>query len=98
MRFKQRYLVFEFLGNGEPFKIIPRSFSRFFGVVGLASTRYKFIDYSKESRKGIFRCSLDSVDKFRCALCLTSEFDKSPVGFRLIGISGSVKQARIKFL
>ena len=98
MRFKQRYLVFEFVGSGEPFKIIPRSFSRFFGVLGLANTRYKFVEYDKVKKMGIFRCSLNSIDMFRCALCLVNKFDNELVGFRIIGVSGSIKQARIKFL
>ncbi|MFH1209793.1 MAG: Rpp14/Pop5 family protein [archaeon] len=92
---KNRYLVYsvsEDLSFNEVKKIIQNNILRFLGELEMAKANIRIMDDFKY-KKGIIKVDNKYTDKLRSSLILI----KSPV-IQTIGISGTLKKARLKFL
>lgn len=92
MRYKQRYIVFTYKNN-DPFKVIKQRFAEFYGKVGLADSGIKLISFNEKTHCGILRVFFPYFSKIKAVLALSVT-----LGFRVLGVSGTLKKAREKFV
>jgi ribonuclease P/MRP protein subunit POP5 len=103
-REKKRYIIFELLSDekiefDELIKAIWSSTINLIGILGVAKTNFKFINdlYDKEKQKFVVRCLPKDVEVIRLALALITEINEKKVCIRSLGVTGTLKAAKIKF-
>jgi ribonuclease P/MRP protein subunit POP5 len=105
LRERRRYLVFEVISEREIerkelLKEIWDCIYSLYGDVGVSESKIWLIQYDKRAGIGILRCAHKKVEEVRAALaCLHSVNEtRTRIGIRVLGISGTIKGARKKFL
>ena len=103
LREKNRYVAFEVLSDspisrGDVVKASWGGVLRFLGELGAAKTSLWVMDWDDASKTGVLKVSHSSLDDVRAALALVKEVNGSRAAFRVLGVSGTVKKARAKFL
>lgn len=105
LREKQRYLVFEILSKkefelGDVVSVIWNNSLQTFGEVGVSSFSLWIPGnlYDKARKKGIVKCNHNSVEQMRSVLATIKEIEGDPVCFRVIGVTGTIKSAKAKFM
>lgn len=103
LRDKHRYIAFQIIGE-RPFKkdeikraIWDASLSTL-GTLGSARTKPWFIKFDEKSQTGIVRVDRKHVEELRFALTLVTEINGSKAIFRTLGVSGTIKRLKKKFL
>ncbi len=103
LRDKHRYIAFHVIGE-RPFKkeeikraIWDASLSTL-GVLGSTRAKPWFIDFDEKSQTGIVRVDRKSVEELRFALTLLTRINGSRAVVRTLGVSGTIKRLKGKFL
>lgn len=103
LRDKHRYIAFQIIGE-RPFKkdeikraIWDASLSTL-GTLGSARAKPWFIKFDEKSQTGIVRVDRKHVEELRFALTLVTEINGSKAIFRTLGVSGTIKRLKKKFL
>ncbi|ASI99955.1 ribonuclease P protein component 2 [Thermococcus celer] len=103
LRDKHRYIAFQVIGE-RPFRkdevkraIWEASLSTL-GVLGSARAKPWFIKFDEKSGTGIVRVDRKHVEEFRLALTLVTDINGSRAIFRTLGVSGTMKRLKKKFL
>ncbi|MDK2790916.1 MAG: ribonuclease protein subunit [Methanothermococcus sp.] len=101
LREKKRYIGFEIiyqneLSSNEVVGIVRNAIINYYGAWGCSKANPWLIDYTHP--KGILRVSRDEVDYVKASLILLSEYRHLPINIRILGVSGSIKKVRAKFL
>ncbi|WP_148883771.1 ribonuclease P protein component 2 [Thermococcus aciditolerans] len=103
LRDKHRYIAFQVIGE-RPFKkdeikraIWDTSISAL-GTLGSARAKPWFIKFDEKSQTGIVRVDRKHVEELRFALTLVTEINGSRAIFRTLGVSGTIKRLKRKFL
>jgi ribonuclease P/MRP protein subunit POP5 len=103
LRDKHRYIAFQVTGE-RPFKkdeikkaIWEASLSAL-GFLGSARAKPWFIAFDEKSQTGIVRVDRKHVEDLRFALALLTEINGSRAIFRTLGVSGTIKRLKRKFL
>ncbi len=103
-REKKRYITFEILSDnkieiGELIKSVWSQTINFIGVLGVARTNLKFLNdiYDERKQRFVVRCSPKDVEFVRLALALVSEINEKKVVLRSLGVTGTLKSAKIKY-
>lgn len=103
-REKKRYITFEVLSEEkiefeELIKSVWSNTINLIGVLGVAKTNLKFLSdlYDKEKQRFVVRCLPKDVEFVRLALGLVSEINEKKVCIRSLGVTGTLKSAKIKF-
>jgi ribonuclease P/MRP protein subunit POP5 len=103
LRDKNRYIAFQVIGE-RPFKkdeikkaIWEASLSAL-GFLGSARAKPWFIAFDEKSQTGIVRVDRKHVEELRLALTFTTHINGSKVIFRSLGVSGTIKRLKRKFL
>lgn len=103
LRDKHRYIAFQVIGE-RPFKkdeikraVWDASLSTL-GVLGSARAKPWFIKFDEKSQTGILRVDRKHVEELRFALTLVTEINGSNALFRSLGVSGTIKRLKMKFL
>ena len=96
---KKRYLVYEIVSSktisqNKSQNLISAELKDFVGKLGLGKAGLLFLK-DWENNRGIARVNNKYLDHLRAALCNIKEEDTM---FRSVGVSGILKQARIKYL
>jgi len=101
---KKRYIVFEVISGKEIefeelIKAIWSSTINLIGTLGVAKTNLKFLTdiYDKEKQRFVIRCLPKDVELVRLAIALITEINEKKVCIRSLGITGTLKSAKIKF-
>lgn len=102
-RERNRYIVFEIISEGNfDRKIVVRSVWKsvlnFIGEVGASRTSLWAMDWDDERQRGIIKVNHKSVSDIRASLAVIKEIDNSPVIFHVLGVSGTLKKARSKYV
>ena len=103
LRDKHRYIAFQLVGE-RPFrkeevkKAVWEASLSTLGVLGSAKAKPWFIKFDEKSQTGIVRVDRKHVEELRLALTLVTEIDGSRVIFRTLGVSGTIKRLKRKFL
>ncbi len=103
LRDKNRYIAFQLIGE-RPFrkdevrKAIWEASLSTLGVLGSARAKPWFIKFDERSQTGIVRVDRKHVEELRFALTLITEINGSRAIFRTLGVSGTIKRLKRKFL
>ena len=103
LRDKNRYIAFEVVGEKaftkeEVKRAIWSASLEFLGVMGSARAKPWFISFDEKEQRGIVRVDRKHVEELRLALTLVTEINGSRAIFRTLGVSGTIKRLRKKFL
>lgn len=103
LRERNRYIVFELRSEGkldrkQVTKSLWNTVLRFLGELGASETSLWLIDWLPDKQKGILKVNHKSVTPVQAALALLKEVDKKPVLPRVLGVSGTIKKAREKWM
>ena len=103
LRDKHRYIAFQLIGE-RPFRgdevreAIWKASLSTLGVLGSAKAKPWFIKFNERSQTGIVRVDRKHVEELRLALTLVTEINGSKAIFRTLGVSGTIKRLKRKFL
>ena len=102
LREKRRYIAYEIIaeeGVKKPSaeKQILQTFQEYFGKFTMAKAGIIFLKDWKNN-KGIFKVQRKFVDHARATLALITSIDKQKVLARCIGVSGTLKKARERYI
>ncbi len=102
MRARQRYLVFEAMGaqvgKEEVAKAVFSAGMRFLGENGYSKLKAWVLDFDRERQKGIIRFAHNHKKAIKTVLLLTNEVGGKKVIIHTLGISGTIRKARQKWL
>lgn len=103
LRERNRYIAFELVcespvSRSEVVKAVWGTLLRFVGELGASKTALWVMDWDEEKKQGILKVNHSSLDEVRVALVLMTEASGKPVIFRTLGVSGTVKKTKEKFL
>ncbi|CAB3287830.1 Ribonuclease P protein component 2 [Methanocaldococcus lauensis] len=101
LREKKRYIAFkiiydEELKEGEVVNLIRKAVLDYYGAWGTSKANPWLVYY--EFPYGILRCQRDNVDYVKSSLILAREFKNKPINIICLGVSGTIRKAKIKFL
>ena len=92
MRQRRRYVAFELGGasvsGSEMIRILDE----------LSPAPVKLILYDAESRRGLVRCGHAQLEEIKEALSKIEEIGGRKVSLKVLGVSGTIKAAKRKFL
>ena len=102
-RERNRYIVFEIVSKGKfdrktVVRNIWKSVLNFIGEAGAARTSLWAMDWNEEKKVGILKVNHRSVGDVRASAALMREINNLPVIFQVLGVSGTLKKARSKYL
>jgi ribonuclease P/MRP protein subunit POP5 len=101
MRPRRRYIAFEVTGakvsKGDIIKAINHLFSKTYGSAP-GQALLKLISYEPNSRRGLLRCGHKHVDELKKAMMNVKKIHEKRASFTILGVSGTIKKARRKFL
>ena len=93
MRQKRRYVAFELAGPGFGRSEIVRALR-----TSSPEAPPKLVLYDENSKKGLLRCALAELEHLKKSLPKIDRIGGENVSFNIIGVSGTIKAARRKFL
>jgi ribonuclease P/MRP protein subunit POP5 len=101
LREKKRYIAFKILhddelSEGEVVNLIRRAVLEYYGIWGTSKANPWLVYYN--SPYGILRCQRENVDYVKASLILVREFKGKPINIICLGVSGTIRKAKIKFL
>ena len=104
LRDRTRYLAFDVISEqkillDDLINTIWHSVLNFLGEIGTSRANIKIIKdtYDNEKQSGILRCSHEDVENVRASLALVQRIGDNRIIIRVLGISGSIKAAKMKF-
>lgn len=103
LRERNRYIAFELISSvkfsrGDVVKALWASVLRFLGEYGASKTSFWVMEWDEEKQNGIIKVNNKCVDEVRSALTLLKEINNVSVIYHTLGVSGTVKKTRKKFL
>lgn len=105
MRERERYLVFEIISNAnfsleQAVNAIWNAVFQLFGDVGASSFSIWIPSnlFDEKNSVGIVRCNHQAVECVRAALASIKEIEGASVTFKTLGVTGTIKSAKRKFL
>ncbi len=105
MRPPKRYIVYQVISEtpivyGELVSAIWTTAMEFLGELGSSEANIWFVhnSYDAEKQAGIIKCRHDSVEKVRAVLALISVVSESKCTVRILGVTGTIKSAKTKYL
>jgi ribonuclease P/MRP protein subunit POP5 len=103
LREKNRYVAFELISDGRFDKkdvsgSISRAFFGLFGEKGGSEANLWLIDWEKERSLGILKVAHRSLDSAMAALATLNNLGGEKVIVHVLGISGTLKSARKKYI
>lgn len=105
LREKRRYVAFKVhcakpLQELDVNSAIYQAVLNFLGELGMAEASVFVLRgiYTPEKKIGLIRCAHTSVEHVRAAVALASRVGEEPIMIEVLGISGTIKAARRKYL
>lgn len=103
MRPQKRYIVFEVVADGPvPYQDVMAAIwdalLSFAGEAGAAATAAWFLHNLYANGRGVLRCNHDTVEQMRVALALVHVVGETPAIVRIVGVTGTIKSAKMKYL
>ena len=104
LREKNRYLVLEVISEGKRFdkkavqRAIWNSSFAFLGEVGVSKTSLWIIEWDEKKQKGIVKVNKQSIREIRASITLINKIEGQVVIPQVLGISGTIKAARRKWM
>ncbi len=105
LRPTKRYIVYEVISDGpivytELVSALWNSSLEFLGEMGTAEAGIWFVHktYDEKTQRGIVKCRHDAVENVRAALSLISVISEAKCIVKILGVTGTIKSAKIKYL
>lgn len=105
LRSQKRYIAFEVISEQsvkyeDLTNAILGSAISFLGELGSSEAKIWLIQnlYDAETQRGIVKCSNDYVEHMRAVLSLITFVGETKAVIRIIGVTGTIKSAKIKYL
>lgn len=103
LRERNRYIAFELISESrfkrdEIVREVWNSVLIFLGESGASRTSLWLIEWNENEQNGILKVNHNSVDDVRAALAFVKDINKKDCIFHILGVSGTIKKAREKFL
>jgi len=103
LRDKHHYIAFQVVGerkfsSKEGKKAIWHTSLSTLGTLGSARAKPWFIEFDEGSQTGIVRVDRRYVEELRLALTLVTNINGSKAIFKTLGVSGTIKRLKRKFL
>lgn len=100
---RNRYLVFELISDSKVdrdsvIRAIWNSSLTFLGELGTSKSSLWLTEWDSAKGIGILKVNHKAVDKARAALALVKEINKKPCIIHVLGISGTIKKAKEKWI
>ncbi|MHA1408967.1 MAG: Rpp14/Pop5 family protein [Candidatus Odinarchaeia archaeon] len=102
---RKRYIVFEIIAekqrtftDKEIINLISRQLLKLYGEVGASKTHFWVHFFDPDKNKGLIECRLNSLDILRSTLASITKIDGITVVISTIGVSGTIKSAKKKYL
>lgn len=100
---KRRYVAFEVLGSSKVGRDalvsqMVKSHLRFAGEKGFFLSSPWLVFFDEESQRGLVRSNLSGLDDLRTSMLLTTDIQGEPVIVRSIGVSGTIRACKDKFI
>ncbi len=105
LRDNQRYIVFEIVSKKEVafenmVSVIWSASLQLFGEVGISRFRMwvPSMLFDKAKKRGVIRTTHDSVEEVRAVIASVKEIEGESVIFHVLGVTGTIRSAKSKFL
>jgi ribonuclease P/MRP protein subunit POP5 len=105
LRLHSRYLVFEIIsdekiGYSDMVTAVWNSMLSLLGEIETADAKMWLIQnlYDEKSQRGVLKCRHDFVEKMRAVLSLIQSVGEKRVIINILGVTGTIKSARNKYL
>ncbi len=103
LREKRRYIAFrvwsdEAVAKDELIKGVLREVSSFLGERESARLNFRILDFDEASKQGFLVCSNRGVGRVKACLCLVNQLNGKRVRIDILGMSGTVRALKTKFL
>jgi ribonuclease P/MRP protein subunit POP5 len=104
LRSRRRYIAYQVISQEKLLldditNTIWHSVLNFLGEHGTSKTNMWIAKdtFNEENQTGLIRCAHDSVEEIRTALALIQRIGDARVVFKVLGISGTMNAAKMKF-
>ncbi len=103
-RKKKRYICFKVDYESVPIKrkdlitLIWNSLLETIGELGMSKSELKLISFDEDRQEGLLKCNHHMVDYIRFSLSLISKIDTNRITINVLGIGGTIRSARERFL
>jgi ribonuclease P/MRP protein subunit POP5 len=98
MRKRRRYIAFELMGEASVTDVLQViNFLRTSGPEAEQPT-LRLVLYDEGSRRGLLRCGHRHVDEIKASITNAGKTCAKQVSFRVLGVSGTIRAAKRKFL
>lgn len=102
-RVKRRYIALRVLGDGAfAFKDIMGGLQgellRLYGEYGVGKANLQLMEFDDRLLVGVVRCNSSSLIQVRAAIAALTEVAGKPAALHSLGVSGTIKALRRKFL
>jgi len=105
MRQQKRYIIAEVISEskityGDLVSAIWNSALSFLGELGSSDARIWLVQnlYSENEQKFVIKCHHDHVEKVRAVLSLIQVVGETKATIRILGVTGTIKSAKTKYL
>jgi len=101
MKPRRRYIAFEItdakMSRNEAIKALNLSFRRL-PDSELNRSLLKLVFYDASSRRGLLRCGHKQVSEVKAVITGTEKIGNKKINFKVLGVSGTIRAAKRKFL
>ena len=105
LRSQKRYIIFEVISEqpvlyNDINAAVWNSLLEFLGELGSSSAKMWFIHniYDDKYQRGVIKCAHDHVEQLRAALSLVQIIGETKCIIKIIGVTGTIKSAKAKYL
>jgi len=103
LRDRNRYIAFTLRSEGgldkrAVVRLVNSSVGSFLGEAAAGETGLWLIEWDEKTKRGILRTTHKTVDKVRAALTLAQKYEDKKITYQTLGVSGTIKKTREKFL
>ncbi len=75
-----------------------KTIERLFGEYGASRASFVLINYDAAENYAVFRCAHQAIEPFKASLASITEINGKPAAVHILGVSGTLKTLRMKFL
>lgn len=103
MKENWRYIAFELISEKtqkeqDVVKSVISSVLKLFGTTGASETNVWLIEFNAAKQNGLLRCSNKALQKVLAAVTTITKIDEKKTVMNVLGVSGTIKKAKGKFL
>jgi len=103
LRIRKRYIAIKILSQKqqtkqETLKSIRNAMATLYGEHIVSQVDLRILEYNQRNSQAILRCTHNTLYQLRESIAKVTEIADTPATIRIIGVSGTIKRLRQKFL